>query len=573
MVESLGGDALAERKRGATRCWATCRFLVVAKRLLVCSILVIIFCFFGSNLWLMSPWGTGMAERNVQERLGLECEVGSMTWSPWNGITVNQLRFFMPGEDNQSVLDIESVRVRPYWRPLLQRKLQMREVRVNQPRIELPIEMLTALPADADRIEERPPIPPALAANQAQSIPRGETTAEGISGQVSADSSAPKPSLADYANIVPRPVLGSQVLAKPKPLMKAPDESGVPEVERPPAGAPMRLLVNDASIRLFSMSRDFDLVNVNQVSIDLPLSGKDDDGFIKVAGIEIPGVTNLPGFEQKVVWKRPRLEIEEQEVDLGFAKIDMRVQLGVEKAQSRLPFLVDMVIRPQTVDSVAWFERQSMHASAGMVTGRFRLLGLLSEPLGWKGEGVFAGENITVQAGEGRPRVTFDTVFLPAILQAGKLHWLGFRMLGEDFSILGNGRLSMRGGIVSVTRLVAAPEVAEVMEKSLSRAGMVDASWWYDMYTPDRKVRDLIVSGNVLNPLIDVGPRHARLPLSHLLHLIMNPGKNKIMPKVPVIKPQSPATEAEQPKSEVLDGPEGLEQRESEEPQPAPAAE
>jgi hypothetical protein len=93
------------------------------------------------------------------------------------------------------------------------------------------------------------------------------------------------------------------------------------------------------------------------------------------------------------------------------------------------------------------------------------------------------------------------------------------------------------------------------------------------MYTPDRKVRDLIVSGNVLNPLIDVGPRHARLPLSHLLHLIMNPGKNKIMPKVPVMKPRSPATESEQPKSEVLDGPERLEQRESEEPQPAPAAE
>ena len=105
--------------------------------------------------------------------------------------------------------------------------------------------------------------------------------------------------------------------------------------------------------------------------------------------------------------------------------------------------------------------------------------------------------------------------------------------------MLGNGRLSMRGGVVCVTRLVASPEVAEIMEKSLSRAGMVETRWWYDMYTPDRKVRDLIISGNVLSPLIDVGPQHARLPLSHLLQLILNPGVNKISPKVPVDTPQS----------------------------------
>jgi hypothetical protein len=124
------------------------------------------------------------------------------------------------------------------------------------------------------------------------------------------------------------------------------------------------------------------------------------------------------------------------------------------------------------------------------------------------------------------------------------------KMLGEDVSILGNGRVSMRGGMVSVTRIVASPEVAEVIEKSLSRAGMVEKRWWYDMYTPDRKVRDLIVSGSILNPLIDVGPRHARLPLSHLLNLIMNPGKHRMAPVLPVIEPKSNGADTDQKESE-----------------------
>ena len=104
---------------------------------------------------------------------------------------------------------------------------------------------------------------------------------------------------------------------------------------------------------------------------------------------------------------------------------------------------------------------------------------------------------------------------------------MGLKMLGEDFSVLGNGRLSMRGGLMSVTRLVASPEVAEVMEKSFRRAGMVEEGWWYDMYTPDRKVRDLLVSGSILNPKIDAGPRHASMQLSQLMHLALHPGMNK----------------------------------------------
>ena len=540
MAEGSGGVAQAGSERSDSR-----PLLPIAKWMFACCAVILLLGFFASNLWLMSPWGTHTAEKKLHQRLGLESEIRSMTWSPWNGITLNGLRVFMPGEDEQAVVNIESVRIKPYWKPLLRRKLNLREISVNQPRLELAVEMLSALPADTDPIEKPPPIPPALAANQAQLAPQAQEQAE---AQARAQAQArAKVSLADYAEVAQQPALGSRLLAQQKPSQNVPAE---PVVKRPPAGLPMRLLVKDGSIRLFSMSKNLDLLNVNQLTIDLPLSGEDTDGFIELAGMEIPSVADLPDFKQKVAWKRPRLEMEEQEVDLGFAKLHARIQLGIKKTQSHLPFLVDIAIRPQQVESVALLEKQSMHASAAMIAGRFRLLGLLADPLGWKAEGMLVGEGVTVQAGEGRPRVTFDTIYLPAILHRGQLHWPGFKMLGEDFSILGNGRLAMRGGIVCVTRLVASPEVAEVMEKSLDRAGMVETGWWYDMYTPDRKVRDLIVSGSIVNPTIDVGPRHARLPLSHLLNLIFHPEKNKVLPEARVVVPESEVLQSENPKSE-----------------------
>ncbi|MGB2402776.1 MAG: hypothetical protein ACPIA7_05135 [Akkermansiaceae bacterium] len=556
MAEQSVDDKLVQGKRGMAR-----YLLRITKRLLWGITILLSLCFILSNLWMMSPWGTGMAERKVSERLGIDCEISSIMWTPWNGITVNQARVFMPGEGEQAILDVDSIRVKPYWKPLLQRKLLLQEVIVSQPRIELAIEMLAALPADADPIEKPPAIPPALAVNRAQLSPQAKAAA--LQAKAAQAKVGARATLADYANVLEQAQSGSQVLVQQTPSQKLPAEptsGGATEVERIPAGPPMRLTVKDGSMRLFSVSKDRDLVNVNQVSIDLPLSGKDADGFIEVAEIDIPGVAELSGFKQKLVWKRPRLEIEEQEVDLGFAKINMRVQLGVQNTQSRLPFLVDMVIRPQQVDSVAWLEERSMHASAGLIAGRFRMLGMLTEPLGWKAEGLFAGEQVRLRAGEGRPPVTFDTVFLPVILQGAQLYWPSMKMLGEDFSILGNGRVSMRGGMVSVTRIVASPEVAEVIEKSLSRAGMVETRWWYDMYTPDRKVRDLIVSGSILNPMIDAGPRHVRLPLIHLLNLIMNPGKHRMEPVVPAIEPKSNGADADQRASEgaLKSGPSAL---------------
>ena len=84
-----------------------------------------------------------------------------MTWSPWNGLTVNRPRVFLPGEAEQSIVSVTDINIRPYWKPLLKGKLRLRDVTVNEPRVELSLEMLAALPGDGEVIETPPPVAPA----------------------------------------------------------------------------------------------------------------------------------------------------------------------------------------------------------------------------------------------------------------------------------------------------------------------------------------------------------------------------------------------------------------------------
>lgn len=488
-------------------------------RALILLPLIVLAGFIGSNLWLLSPWATGMAEKELGQRTGLEWQVGSITWSPWAGVTLKSARVLVPGESEHPVATINKIKLRPHWKALLRRQLSVRELAVIEPVIELPLELLTALPAGSEVRDKLPPEPPALAAAPQQTSP------------------APPPStasLADYAQVGKPPALVSQVLAQQQQTMDKPAPAAL---ERPAAGLPTRIRIKDARIRLFSTSRQMDVCTIEKLSVDMPVSGEDAGGYVQVAGMQVSGLGAMPDFKQALAWKRPRLEIEERELDLGGVQVVMRVQLGITNSKSLLPFLVDMVIKPQKVESLASLEKRSVHASAEMLAARFRMLGMLASPLSWRAEAILVGESVTMQAGRGRPRVTFDAMYFPVVLHQGKLHLMGFKMLGEDLSVLGNGRVSMRGGLISITRLVASPEVAEVMEKSFKRAGMADTWWWYNMVTPDRKVRDLVISGSIFDPVIDAGPQHAAMPLRQLIGLIMQPAED-LPEDAPLLQPQ-----------------------------------
>ena len=478
-------------------------------RLLGVLVLLVLLGYGVSNLWLMSPWGKGMVEKKLSERTGLDWHLGSMSWSPWNGLSMGEVRMLPPDglreESEGPVVEIKSITVQPYWSRMLRGQgMRPREVLVDSPQLRVSLELLAAMAADRARDEQlieelppaKPPTPPELAAGPGQ------------------------PELPELANMTTGPV--AQVpppLSAPAPQQPPPATSPTPPVvKRPPAGPPTRLRVSNGSVRLVSLGKQLDLLSMDQISMDLPVYGEDAKGKIKVARLQVPGFPELHNLEQEIVWKRPFLQVEEQVVDLGGLNLRFVAQLAMGRHPSgSYPFLVNMVIDPQQVESIEGLQHVGLDVGGDILVGKFRLLGLLPSPMSWQGEMLMLGKGISVKRGKGQ-EVVFDDVYLPAILHLGQLRWGNAKMVGEDLSVLGNGRISMHGGsVLAVARLVASPEVALELSKSLQRAEIKEGPWWHDLGTPDRAARDLTVSGSIYDPVVDAGDNYSSVRLARLI--------------------------------------------------------
>lgn len=472
------------------------------RRVLAYFVLAVLLGYGASNLWLCSGWGTGMAEDKLKGRTGFDWEIDSMTWSPWNGLTVNDARMLQPEElrttMDQPLLSVERIRVQPYWTQLLRGRARAREIQVDAPEVMVTVEMLTSM---------------------ASRMPH--------SGVVSSPSPGPvRPPAPGARNPVPAPVTPGGTVPGgdrkvPQPSKGAPAPPAEPKVKpRPSAGLPTRVRVTGAKVDVVSVSKGLKLFHADSISVDLPVFGEDAGGMIKVGAIEIPGVPRITDLEQNLVWKRPYLEVEKQTVEIGGVEVQFLSQVGMGKnALGQYPFLFDCVIPAQSLKSAQWFERLALEVSADKLTGRLRVNGSLLKPMTWRADMLLAGVDVRVKEKHGSHDVGFDAVYLPAVFRQGQLRWNSARMIGEDISILGNGQIAVGGGVLFVTRFVTSPEVAAMLTRGLngSKVVTIGAKWWRDLDTPDRKVRDLLVSGSLADPVIDAGSKNSSLSVWQLV--------------------------------------------------------
>lgn len=457
-------------------------------KLLVWLALAVVLLFGVSNLWLASGWGTGMAERKLKERTGQDWEVDSMSWSPWNGVTVDGVRMIQPEvlrkQLVEPVVEAGRIRVKLYWGQLLRGRIRASEVLVESPKVTMGIEMLAALaPRVAREQKTMKPVTPSVGPPQVDKP----------------DKPAKKPD---------EKVPGS----KPRSASK----QEATETKRPPAGLPLRLRINDASVRVLAVSSGADLATFDGVTLDMPLFGEDARGVVSVGTLKVLGLSEVRGLEQEIVWKRPYLELEEKTVDIGGVKLRFLAWIGMGWSQlGRFPLLFDLAIDPQELDRARWFDRFALEVGAESVTGRLRVIGALLSPMTWRADMMFAGDGVTVREEHGSHDVAFDEVVVPAVFRQGQLRWDGMRMVGEDISVLGNGKASVRDGVLSVTRLVVSPEVSQMLMRGLNGAGIAGYStgWWKDLETPDRKMRDLVVCGNLGELVVDAGHGYADRPV------------------------------------------------------------
>jgi len=274
-----------------------------------------------------------------------------------------------------------------------------------------------------------------------------------------------------------------------------------------------------------SVLRKLNVLKVDGLSVDLSLFGEDSEGYVRAERVNIPGAPEITTLAQKVTWRRPYLKCENLDGEWEGVKFSYQAQLGIISRLTQagrmkiFPFQVDLILPAQKLVAVRALERAALEVRADRVEGRVQCAGLMFHPKSWHANMILIGGRVNVKEDHGGHDIVFDEVVVPAVFRSSILMWQGVRLIGEDVSILGNGRVSPRDGILSVTRFVVSPEVSRMVTRGLQGAGLVSHGnqWWSDLDTPDRKMRDLLVSGSIMDPVVDAGYLHRELPIAPLV--------------------------------------------------------
>ena len=110
--------------------------------------LLVLLVFAGSNLFLGTQPGQTFLEKNLNRRThGITWQVAGASWSPWNGVTVKKLSATLPNAQDAKpplppLLELEETQIKPYWGQLLRGKKLFREVVLDGPQLNIPLELL-----------------------------------------------------------------------------------------------------------------------------------------------------------------------------------------------------------------------------------------------------------------------------------------------------------------------------------------------------------------------------------------------------------------------------------------------
>lgn len=426
-----------------------------------------------SNLWLASPWGRGWLATKIQHRSGgLPTRVGGASWSPWNGVTLRDVVVSQPpamdAATTDPLLQIDSLRLTPVWRTCMRGRWVVRDVELESPRVVLSVEMMSQLAqqasAPAAPLAAIEPAVPPIAALQ----PGGEAPPQAAT--------APSP-------VAPQPSGGPQASNTPPPPPAAP----APVVAPLPPTSWLRL--RHASFRLVSGNSALPLLEIADLTSDLPVSGEAANSTLGLASLKTHGRVLLADFQAPLAWQSPVLSLKPATVTLDGMHFQFAGKLAF---LSGLPLQLEVQMPRQ---SPAPFELPGgAVAKAGELATNGRFRGLLLAPATWQGDCSVDGAAISINAGE--HHASFDNGSCFIALRGGVLSCLDARMVGDDLSLLGNATLFADGRAAGVLRLVAAPDaILGIVKRFFPKCQPAPALT--PLNTPQRVACDIEVFGTL----------------------------------------------------------------------------
>jgi hypothetical protein len=437
-----------------------------------------------SNLWLASPWGRGWIVSKIKQRSGLQADIGGASWSPWRGFSLREIVISPPPElplaTPEPLLHITSLRLTPRWRSCFRGRFRVRAVDLESPRLVLSLQMMLHL-AKQVPLPATPAALPPLAANQTprESPPQASPElAQATPNLPQAEPAEPQIPAAPPAEVTP----------PPKPPSATP-----PKPRQPTQWVHLR----HASFLLVSSDSVVPLVEIADLTCDLPLSGEEIQSSLSLASLKVHGKTLLADFKAPLAWRSPVLSLHPAEATIEGIKLQFAGALALLDG---LPLQLEAQVLKQSPAPIELPGGGDAKAGQFASTARFR--GLLLAPATWHGD--FFAEATALSINPGDRHADFDRGTCVVVLRGLNLSCVDARFVGDNLSLLGNATLLADGRVAGVLRLVAAPDAALGVVNRLF-PNITPAPGLTSLSTPQRAACDLEVFGSLNSLQVRLG--------------------------------------------------------------------
>ena len=419
-----------------------------------------------SNLALNSSWVRDWLASKIQAKTTLETKIGGASWSPWNGISVRELRMEQPDVlrplVSEPLVTISTIRAVPDWKSWLKRQYGFREIHIDSPRVVLPLELVSYFAPPA-------PTPPAVAA--------------------ASPPAATSPQLPSPPPAATPPVVAGTT---PEHVPTAPTPPAHPPATAPSAApsTPTEYIhLKNASFALVFSGHKTPLLELQGATGSIPVGGKAADASLSVKAFDLVGYPTSKDLRLPLRWQSPALTFLPIDLKAGTLNAKFAAQFGM---LTGLPLYVETVIPPQKPERLTLAEGTSAEVSE--IAGSFRFRGSLITPATWQADviGNAAKPVLTFQGKQTR----FDNGRLVTVLRGGTLSCVDARLIGDELSFLGNGTVLSNGKAAAVLRIVAPPETTMSIVNQFF-PGLKAPPAFSAMSTPQRAALDIEAFGSI----------------------------------------------------------------------------
>jgi len=496
------------------------------RRLLILCIVLPPATFGLSNLALGSPWARKWLAGKIHSRTTLDTTIDGASWSPWNGVTFRGVTLLQPeplrGAVDEPLVRIRQLRVLPVWQTVLTKEPALRDVSLTEPRIVLPVEILSFLaapqpppvamntPAAEPSAATPPPAhPDLLAGNHAVEAPHllpeiSPNVSAAPEGSTTRLSPAAPPPATPGAPPVTTATAGDPDTAPPAtpetpPPSSAPAASPPQAAQSVPGQFPTAYIrLEDASITLVLASAKASLLESSGITGKIPVAGDPAQSTLTIGSLSSLGNALLEkGTELTLGWKAPVITLEPKEEKIGGFNTRLACQLAVVPG---IPIALSATVPDQPLPATPLPGGAIFQTPAASAELRFR--GQLISPSTWQASLATAAKTPTVTA-HGQ-ETKFDGARSVTVLRDGALSCVDARIVGDHLSMLGNATVRSDGRTAGVLRIVAPPETTMSIVNQFF-PGMQAPPAFSSMSTPQRVALDIEASGSLGDIQIRLG--------------------------------------------------------------------